>query len=91
MPDGLMSVVSGQKALAAASGAVGVQFLAPLLQDMPFVDTPTGKIVVGLGIAWLGAAMADGAFEAILIGIGIGLAARGVVQLAFPPLVEITE
>ena len=82
-----LSVVTSQKATAALGATIGLGFAGPLISRVPFVNTPIGAIVVGIGIAAVAAKMLDGHTQAFAIGVGIGLAARGLVALAFPQMV----
>lgn len=88
MPAQFLSAVSSQKAIAGMAGAVGIQFAAPLLRNIPGLDGPGGRIIAGLIIAWIGVQFLEGAAEAVVVGIGAGLLAQGVAAFAVPQLVR---
>lgn len=84
----LVSAVSSDKAIAGAAGAVGIQLAAPAISRIPGVGTPVGRIVAGVVIAFIGVKFLDGAAEAVVVGIGAGLAAQGIASMIMPQLVS---
>lgn len=88
MASNVLATVSSMKGIAGAAGAVGIQLTAPLLSRIPGIGTPGGRIIVGALIAWGGVTMLDGYAEAIVVGIGAGLAAQGVFAFVIPQMVS---
>lgn len=83
----VVSAVSSEKAVAGMAGAVGIQFAAPVISKIPGVGTPVGRIVAGIVIAFIGVKFLDGYAEAILVGVGAGMAAQGIAAFAIPSMV----
>lgn len=83
-----LAFATSQQAVAGMAGAVGIQLAAPLLSKIPGIGTPIGRMAVGAVIAYLGHAALDDHAKAVVIGIGMGLVAQGLVALALPQMVS---
>ncbi len=84
----VVNAVTSEKAIAGMAGAVGITLAAPIIGKVPFIGTPMGRIAAGVVIAWLGHRYMDGYASAVLIGIGAGLAAQGIVSVVIPQTVS---
>lgn len=74
-----------QRALTAGASAAGTAALVPKL-NLPVIQTlgPLGKIALGGALAWFTYSM-TGTVGAVGIGVGIGLAIDGLVDLTVGP------
>jgi hypothetical protein len=79
----VVSAVSSEKAVAAMSGAVGIQLAAPVLGKIPGIGSPMGRVVAGAVIAFIAVRYLDGYAEAAVLGIGAGLVAQGAAAMLF--------
>lgn len=89
MPDlvaGVTNIATSQKAVIAASAAVGVNLAYPLLAKIPGIQKPVVQVLAGLALAYFGHTMQGKSpvVANVLIGVGLGLAARGVVVWVAP-------
>lgn len=81
MPDALATLTT-QKASAALGAAIaGPMLLEPLIARVAPTQAPLIGVAAGLGLVWLGAAMLDGHLESIVVGAGVGLAAKSALRL----------
>lgn len=71
-----LSVVTGQKAMAAAGAVASLTIGRNLIAKIP--GGAVGLIVGGAGIAILGAQALDGHAEAFVVGFGVGALAQGI-------------
>ncbi len=72
-----------QKASAALGAAVvGPMLLEPLVgRFVPAAQSPLIGVAVGVGLVIVGAKLLDGHLESIVIGAGVGLAAKSALRL----------
>lgn len=70
------------------AGAVGITLAAPLLNKIPGVGSPMGRVVAGAVLAFVAVKFLDGYVEAVVLGIGAGLAAQGLATLVLPNAVN---
>lgn len=82
MPDAVAQLTT-QKASAALGAAIaGPMLLEPMIaRFVPGAASPLVGVGVGLGLVWAGAALLDGHLESIVIGAGVGLAAKSALRL----------
>lgn len=81
MSDALAALTTQKASAALGAAVVGPMLLEPLIARVAPTQAPLIGVAAGVGLVWIGAATLDGHLESIVIGAGVGLAAKSALRL----------